>query len=136
MAAANAPTMIQQAVLSLTSNGKIIILMMFAILIVVGCAMEATAAQLIFTPVMTPLALYAGMDPVQFGVWFCIMITIGLVTPPVGMTLFVTSNITKIPLERISKKLLPFIGAALGITLLIGYVPQIVTFVPSMLGMM
>lgn len=136
MAAANAPTMIQQAVLSLTSNGKIIILMMFAILIVVGCAMEATAAQLIFTPVMTPLALYAGMDPVQFGVWFCIMITIGLVTPPVGMTLFVTSNITKIPLERISKKLLPFIGAALGITLLIAYVPQIVTFVPSMLGMM
>jgi len=84
MAADNVPTKIQNAVLGLTHNGYIIILMMFAILIVVGCAMEATAAQLIFTPVLTPLAMYAGMDPVQFGVWFCIMITIGLVTPPVG----------------------------------------------------
>ena len=134
MAVANVPQMIQNAVMSMTESSVIIILMMFAILIVVGCAMEATAAQLIFTPVMMPLALYAGMDEVQFGVWFCIMLTIGLVTPPVGMTLFVTSNITKIPLEKISKPLLPFIIAALAVTLLIAFVPQIVLFLPNLLG--
>lgn len=134
MAVANVPQMIQSAVMSMTESSVIIILMMFAILIVVGCAMEATAAQLIFTPVMMPLALYAGMDEVQFGVWFCIMLTIGLVTPPVGMTLFVTSNITKIPLEKISKPLLPFIIAALAVTLLIAFVPQIVLFLPNLLG--
>jgi len=134
MAVANVPQMIQNAVMSMTESSVIIILMMFAILIVVGCAMEATAAQLIFTPVMMPLALYAGMDEVQFGVWFCIMLTIGLVTPPVGMTLFVTSNITKIPLEKISRPLLPFIIAALAVTLLIAFVPQIVLFLPNLLG--
>ena len=134
MAVANVPQMIQEAVMSMTESSVVIILMMFAILIVVGCAMEATAAQLIFTPVMMPLALYAGMDEVQFGVWFCIMLTIGLVTPPVGMTLFVTSNITKIPLEKISRPLLPFIIAALAVTLLIAFVPQIVLFLPNLLG--
>ena len=134
MAVANVPQMIQNAVMGMTQSSTIIILMMFAILIVVGCAMEATAAQLIFTPVMMPLALYAGMDEVQFGVWFCIMLTIGLVTPPVGMTLFVTSNITKIPLEKISRPLIPFIIAALAVTLLIAFVPQIVLFLPNLLG--
>jgi TRAP-type C4-dicarboxylate transport system permease large subunit len=74
------------------------------------------------------------MNPVVFGVWFCIMLTIGLVTPPVGMTLFVTSNITKIPLERISKRLLPFIIAAFIVTLLMAYVPQIVLWIPQMMG--
>ena len=102
--------------------------------IVVGCAMEATAAQLIFTPVLMPLAEAAGMDMVQFGVWFCIMITLGLVTPPVGMTLFVTSNITKVSLIDISKQLLAFIAVAFAVTLLMAYVPGIIMFLPNLMG--
>lgn len=134
MAVAKVPELITTAVLGFTQSRVVIILLMFAILIIVGCAMEATAAQLIFTPVMMPLAIAAGMDPVQFGVWFCIMLTIGLVTPPVGMTLFVTSNITKIPLGRISRQLLPFIAAAFLATLLMAYFPQTVMFLPRLLG--
>lgn len=134
MAVDKIPDKISSAVLGMTQSSTVIILLMFAILIVVGCAMEATAAQLIFTPVMMPLATAAGMDPVQFGVWFCIMLTIGLVTPPVGMTLFVTSNITKIPLGRISKQLLPFIGAAFIVTILMAYVPGVIMFLPRLMG--
>ena len=134
MAVDRIPEKISKAVLGMTQSQVVIILLMFAILIVVGCAMEATAAQLIFTPVMMPLAVAAGMDPVQFGVWFCIMLTIGLVTPPVGMTLFVTSNITKIPLDRISKQLLPFIILALLVTLLMAFVPDIILFIPRLMG--
>lgn len=134
MAVDKIPDRISNAVLGMTQNGAVIILMMFAILLVVGCAMEATAAQLIFTPVMMPLATAAGMHPVQFGVWFCIMLTIGLVTPPVGMTLFVTSNITKVPLGRISKQLLPFLAMAFAVTLLMAYVPDIIMFLPNLLG--
>ncbi|MPN59193.1 C4-dicarboxylate TRAP transporter large permease protein DctM [bioreactor metagenome] len=74
------------------------------------------------------------MTPVQFGVWFCIMLTIGLVTPPVGMTLFVTSNITKIPLERISVRLMPFIIVALVVTLLMAFVPGTIMLIPNLLG--
>ncbi|WP_312159676.1 TRAP transporter large permease [Oscillibacter sp.] len=135
MAIAKVPATIESAVLGITQSGAVIIMMMFAILILVGCAMEATAAMLIFTPVMMPLATYAGMEPVHFGVWFCIMLTIGLVTPPVGMTLFVTSNVTKIPLDRLSKPLIPFIISALIATLLMAYVPQLVMFVPQMMGL-
>lgn len=134
MAADGIPNKICSAVLSMTSSGTVIILLMFAALILIGCAMEATAAQLIFTPVMLPLAQAAGMSDVQFGVWFCIMITIGLVTPPIGMTLFVTSNVTHIPLVRISKQLLPFLAAAFIVTLIIAFVPQTVMFIPNMLG--
>jgi len=135
MAIAKVPATIESAVLGITQSGAVIIMMMFAILILVGCAMEATAAMLIFTPVMMPLATYAGMEPVHFGVWFCIMLTIGLVTPPVGMTLFVTSNVTKIPLDRLSKPLIPFIISALIATLLMAYVPDLVMFVPRMMGL-
>lgn len=134
MAVDRIPEKIYASVMGFTENGIIIILLMFAILIVVGCAMEVTAAQLIFTPVMIPLATAAGMHPVQFGVWFCIMLTIGLVTPPVGMTLFVTSNITKVPLIEISKQLLPFIIAAVLVTLIIGFVPETVLFIPRLMG--
>lgn len=134
MAADGIPNRICSAVLSMTSSGTVIILLMFAALILIGCAMEATAAQLIFTPVMLPLAQAAGMGDVQFGVWFCIMLTIGLVTPPIGMTLFVTSNVTHIPLVRISKQLLPFLATAFIVTLIIAFVPQTVMFIPNMLG--
>lgn len=134
MAIDQIPAKVSSAVLGFTQNSAVIILLMFAILIIVGCAMEATAAQLIFTPVMLPLATAAGMDPVQFGVWFCIMLTIGLVTPPIGMTLFVTSNITKIPLARISKQLLPFLVAAFAVTLIMAFIPEIIMFVPHLAG--
>lgn len=134
MAVDKVPELIYNSVLGLTQSHAVIILMMFGILLLIGCAMEATAAMLIFTPVMMPLGLAAGMNPVQFGVWFCIMLTIGLVTPPVGMTLFVTSNITKISLERISVRLLPFIVASLVVTLIIAFVPQTVMLIPNLLG--
>ncbi|MDR1573813.1 MAG: TRAP transporter large permease [Clostridiales Family XIII bacterium] len=134
MAIDNIPNKVKDAVLSMTQSGFVIILLMFVILIIVGCAMEATAAMLIFTPVMMPLGIAAGMHPVQFGVWFSIMLTIALVTPPVGMTLFVTSNITKIPLERISKSLIPFIAAALLITLLVGVFREPALILPRLLG--
>lgn len=134
MAIARLPEIVSNAVLSLTQNGAVIILLMFAILIIIGCAMEATAAQLVFTPVMMPLALAAGMEPVQFGVWFCIMLTIGLVTPPVGMTLFVTSNITKISLGRIAKQIMPFLIAAFAATLMIAYIPATVMWLPNLMG--
>jgi tripartite ATP-independent transporter DctM subunit len=136
MAIANVPAMIQQTVLGMTQSNLVIILLMFVILIIVGCVMEATAAMLIFTPVMMPLGIAVGMHPVQFGVWFSIMLTIALVTPPVGMVLFVTSNITKIPLERISKSLMPFIVAALLITLLIAIFPQPALIIPRWLGIL
>ena len=72
-----------------------------------------------------PLAAAAGMDMVQFGVWFCIMITLGLVTPPVGMTLFVGASIAKISIERLSIASIPYILTLVVMLVIIAFVPQL-----------
>ena len=81
-----------------------------------------------------PLATSVGIDPVHFGIVYSVMLTIGLITPPVGMLLFVTSNIANIPLAKLSKSIAPFVLAALVVTLILAYCPQIVMFIPNMLG--
>ena len=86
-----------------TSNKYLIIFMMLVILVIAGCVLDITSSMLIFTPVMTPIVLTIGVDPVHWGVIFCIMLTVGFITPPVGQVLFVTSNISKLPLADLSK---------------------------------
>lgn len=84
--------------------------------IVAGIIYGKFGLKLLPKALMNSAPVTAGMDMVQFGAWFCIMITIGLITPPVGMTLFVTSSITKVPLIEISKQLLPFIVIVFAVT--------------------
>lgn len=134
MAIDRIPQAIQAAILGFTSSKTIIILIMLGILIIVGCLMEATAAMLIFTPVMLPIATTIGMDPVHFGIIFCVMLTIALVTPPVGMTLFVTSNISGISLNKLSKAVVPFVLAAFIVTFALAFLPDVVMLIPRILG--
>jgi len=134
MAIDRIPQAIQAAILGFTNSKTIIIMIMLGILIVVGCLMEATAAMLIFTPVMLPIATAIGMDPVHFGIIFCVMLTIALVTPPVGMTLFVTSNISGISLNKLSKAVVPFVLTAFIVTFALAFLPDVVMFIPRLLG--
>ncbi len=134
MAIDRIPQAIQAAILGFTSSKTIIILIMLGILIIVGCLMEATAAMLIFTPVMLPIATTIGMDPVHFGIIFCVMLTIALVTPPVGMTLFVTSNISGISLNKLSKAVVPFVLTAFIVTFALAFLPDVVMLIPRILG--
>jgi TRAP-type C4-dicarboxylate transport system permease large subunit len=107
---------------------------MLGLLVLVGCVMEATAAMLIFTPVLLPIATAIGMNPIHFGIVFCIMLTIALVTPPVGMVLFVTSNISKISLNKLSGQVLPFVAVAFVITIVIAFAEPLVMWIPTLLG--
>ncbi len=134
MAIDRIPQAIQAAILGFTNSKTIIILIMLGILIIVGCLMEATAAMLIFTPVMLPIATTIGMDPVHFGIIFCVMLTIALVTPPVGMTLFVTSNISGISLNKLSKAVVPFVLTAFIVTFALAFLPDVVMLIPRILG--
>jgi TRAP-type C4-dicarboxylate transport system permease large subunit len=136
MAIDRIPQAIQAAILGFTNSKTIIILIMLGILILVGCIMEATAAILIFTPVMLPIATSIGMEPVHFGIIFCIMLTIALVTPPVGMTLFVTSNISGISLNKLSKAVVPFAIVAFVITFVLAFLPNVVLAIPKALGIL
>ena len=99
LAIAGVKQVVMTTVLAITTNKYLILLICIALMIAVGCVMDATAAMLVFIPVLTPLADLIGMDPIHFGLVYCLLITVGLVTPPVGMTLFVTSNVSGISLS-------------------------------------
>lgn len=134
MAIDQIPAKITGAILSLTDNKYLVLLLIIGALVIIGCLMEAFSAMYIFTPVFYPLAMAVGLDPVHFGIIFCVMLTIGLITPPVGMLLFVTSNISGVPLAKLSKSILPFAIVALAAVLIMAFVPQLVMFIPNLLG--
>ncbi|MEA5084814.1 MAG: TRAP transporter large permease [Lachnospiraceae bacterium] len=135
MAIDNIPSRITNGILSITTNANLVMLLIIVALVGIGCVMEGFSAQYIFTPVFVPLAMAVGIDPVHFGIILCIMLTIGLITPPVGMLLFVTSNISGIPLARLSKSIAPFALVAFLVTLILAFVPGLVMFLPNLMGL-
>ena len=109
LAIAGVKEVVMSTVLAITTNKYLILLICILLMVAVGCVMDATAAMLVFIPVLTPLADLIGMDPVHFGLLYCLLITVGLITPPVGMTLFVTSNVSGISFSKICRAVLLFV---------------------------
>jgi TRAP-type C4-dicarboxylate transport system permease large subunit len=87
---------------------------------------------MIFAPVMIPIANAIGMNSIHFGLVFCLMMTVALITPPVGMLLFVTSNVGRIPLKSLYKNILPFALIALFISMGLAYTEGIVMYLPRL----
>lgn len=107
-------------------HSKVAVLMVFnLILLVVGMIMDTAPAILVFCPVMLPIATELGVDPVHFGIIMVVNLAIGFVTPPMGVNLFVASNLTKLPVMEIARKVFPFIVAFLIALLLITFIPAI-----------
>lgn len=96
------PERIASAILSFTENKIAILLLINLLLLWVGTFMEALAAIVILTPILLPLVLKVGVDPIHFGVIMVVNLAIGFVTPPVGVNLFVASGITKVKIEQVS----------------------------------
>ena len=87
--------------------------------------MDTTPAILILTPILMPIAVGVGMNPIHFGVMMVVNLAIGFVTPPIGVNLFVASSLTQIPVVDIAKKAMPLIACFLVALLLITFIPQI-----------
>lgn len=96
--------------------------------------MDPTPAIILVTPILTPIAIALGIDPLHFGLVVVINLIVGLITPPVGLCLFIACGIAKISLERISKAVLPFVLVEIAVLFLITYVPSICLFLPKLLG--
>lgn len=105
-------------------------------LFIVGMFLDAGPAILIFGPIIAPIMINAGVDPVHFGVVMCINLSIGLATPPMGLVLFVASGISGQPLQKISKAIIPFIAVEFLIIFLISFFPNLVIGLPKFLGVM
>lgn len=134
LAVAGVKDIVIGTMLSITRNRYLLLFMVIVMMMAVGCVMDATAAMLVFIPVLTPVADLLGLNPIHFGVIYCLLITIGLVTPPVGMTLFVTSNVSGIEFSKICRAVIPFAAVAIVITVILAYMPSVVMFIPNLLG--
>jgi TRAP-type C4-dicarboxylate transport system permease large subunit len=102
------------------------------ILLVLGMIMDMAPLILICTPVFLPLVQTLGVSPIHFGLIMLLNLGIGLLTPPVGVTLFVGSTISKVSIERLFKSTLPFYLSMIGLLLLITYVEPIVMWLPRL----
>lgn len=117
------PTAIANAVLSLSSNKYIIMFLITLIILIAGVFMETASALIILTPVFLPLVKQLGVNLIHFGLITVVGLAIGMITPPVAINLYVASTITDLPIEKITKSIIPFMLGLLAVLFLIVYVP-------------
>ena len=134
LASEEIPQHICTAILTVTHNRILILLFVNIILLIVGTFMETTASLIILTPVLLPLMIQIGVDPLHFGVILVLNLVIGLTTPPVGVCLFIACAIGKIRLERISRAILPFILASITVLVIATYWESLIIFIPKYFG--
>ncbi|WP_448245628.1 TRAP transporter large permease [Thalassotalea agariperforans] len=132
----NIPETISSALLTISENPLIILLIINLILIVVGAFMDMTPAVLIFTPIFLPIAESLGMSPIHFGVMMVLNLSIGLCSPPVGSVLFVGCSVGNTTIDKIIKPMLPLYAVMFLALLLVTYIPAISEFLPKAFGLM
>lgn len=121
---------------SIAGGNKVITLLIINILLlIVGMFMDITAALIILAPVLAPLAISVGVHPLHIGIIMCVNLNIGLITPPLGGCLFVTSAVAKIEYKELIKEVFPFILVEVAVLFLLTYVPATTMFVPKLLGL-
>lgn len=130
----NIPQNVSAALISLTENRIIILLIINLILLFVGTFMDMTPAVLIFTPIFLPVVVQLGMDPVHFGIIMILNLCIGLCTPPVGSVLFVGCGIANTSVVKVIKPILPLFIAMVASLLLITYLPELSLALPRLFG--
>jgi len=123
---ANIPTEVAKMMEPFMGNKMLLMFMMMVLVVIVGTALDFTPTVLILTPVLMPLVLKAGIDPVYFGVLFIMCNAIGLITPPVGTVLNVVCGVAKISMDDAFKGVLPFLLAQLVVLFLLVLFPAIV----------
>lgn len=96
--------------------------------------METNASIIILTPILVPVAIAMGVDPVHFGIIMIVNLALGMCTPPLGINLFISSEIAKIKLGEITRGIIPFYVSLLIVLIIITYFPDIVMFLPNLLG--
>jgi len=135
MALMQVPAKMSTFVLGITQNKYVILMMLNILLLVLGTFMDMAPMILICTPILLPLVLKFGVDPVHFGLILMVNAGIGLITPPVGPSLFVGCAIGKVSIEEVSKELWPFYAAMFAALLIVTYVPAATLWLPSFLSL-
>jgi TRAP-type transport system large permease protein len=134
LASERVPETMAQLFISISSNKYIILLMINIFLLVVGMFMDIIPALLILAPILSPLAIKVGVNPLHFGIMMCVNLNIGLMTPPVGGCLFVAMAMTGLKMGAIVRHIWPMIIIEMTVLFLIVYISEISMFLPKLLG--
>lgn len=128
------PALLSNAILSLTTNRYLILLLVNVLILGLGMITGMSSIIVVTTPILLPLLKSVGVSPIQYGAILILNCGIGLITPPVGGVLFMGSSISGIKVERLVKETLPMYGVMVLVLLLVTYVPQITLFIPGLLS--
>lgn len=134
LARERAPQIAADFILNFTDNQFVFLIMVNIFLLIIGAVLEPTAAILILVPVLAPMADSFGVNPTHFAVMVIFNLILGLLTPPVGLVLFVLSSVTGAPVKEVIKGVIPFFIPMLATLLVISMVPALSTWLPSLLG--
>lgn len=127
------PELFAAGLLTISDRPWVLLLLINLILLAVGCFMETVAAITIMVPVLLPIAVTLGIDPVHFGVIMVLNLMLGLLTPPVGMVLYVLARVAKIPFEQCVVGTAPFLIPLVLVLLLVTFVPGITMWLPTLI---
>jgi tripartite ATP-independent transporter DctM subunit len=128
------PSLVADAMLGITSSPWVMLLITNIVFLVLGCFLDVSTIQLVFVPIVLPVMMKMGVDPVHFGVVIVLNMMIGLLTPPYGVLLFIVSGISKTPLKHIIKESIPMTCMLIALLFIMTYVPEVVLFVPRLFG--
>ncbi len=129
------PQMVTKALLSITTNKILILILINLLLLFIGTFMETVASIIILVPVLLPVVTAIGVDPLHFGIVLVVNLAIGMVTPPLGVCLFVSCSIADITLEDITRAAIPFILVMIVDIFILTFVPALSTFLPRAMGL-
>jgi C4-dicarboxylate transporter DctM subunit len=133
LAAEQVPEAVARFFLSLTDRAEVFLLLVMILLLVVGLFMETSAAIIILTPVLLPAARSYGITELHFGVVMVFGLVIGLLTPPVGLCLFIGSSIGKVPVHVLTRALLPYLGVLVALYFVFTYIPSAALWLPALM---
>ncbi len=127
------PTQLEGLVEMISTNPLVLLLIINVLLLLLGAVVDAMSLMIILTPVLAPIAVGMGVDPVHFGLIIVLNVTIGSITPPLGSTLYTVTAITGVKMGALIKAFLPLYLTMFGVLMVVTYVPGIVTWLPSVL---
>jgi len=128
------PLKLSTWIFSLTNNTYLVLILVILFLLFIGTFMETLAALIITVPILLPTLVKLGLNPVHAGIMICFALYIGLITPPVGICLYIASSISGLSIEKISKAIFPFIILSVLVLLIVTYFPEITLFIPRLFG--
>ena len=129
------PQQLTELITGISSNPYVFLLLINGLLLVIGCFMEVGVAIIILVPILSPVAQSFGIDTLHFAMIVIVNLCVGLVTPPLGVVLFVACGIAQVPMEEITKAAWPFLLAIIAVLVLVTYIPAVTLTVPKLFGL-